>query len=220
MSEAQQSGIRKTVIACAIFISLVLLALINNINRPVILSNEMLREQGTFVLPRPREIASIELVDHNGELFSLENIKGVWSFLYFGFTSCPDICPVTLAVLAEVERNLRQAEDAKLYEGYQVVLITVDPDRDDIETLKQYVSNFSKRFLGVTGDNLEIASLAQQLNVAYGKVPDSTNPESYQVEHSGNIVLVNPRGHYHGFIKIPHSSQQIIDSYRTLSANF
>jgi len=220
MKTAKYPGIRKTVIACVFFVVLVLAALVYNTTRTPILSDEALRELGTFVLPRPREVAGFSLVDHRNEQFGLEQLRGVWSFVYFGFTSCPDICPVTLSVLSQVERRLAEAGQPELYDNFQVVLVSVDPERDDVPTLKQYVGNFSERFIGVTGDNREIGKLAQQLNVAYGKVPDLNSAVGYQVEHSGNIVLLNPRGHYHGFIKMPHSVDQIADSYRTLSANF
>jgi len=220
MNRTSHSGIRNTVIACVGFVALVLLAVVYNTTRTPVLSDEALRELGTFVLPRPRALAEFSLVNHRSESFGLEQFQGVWSFVYFGFTSCPDICPVTLSVLSQVERQLKEQADVTLYENFQVILVSVDPERDDVATLKQYVENFSDRFIGVTGNNTEIGKLARQLNVAYGKVPDLSSPVGYQVEHSGNIVVLNPRGHYHGFIKMPHSTGQIIDSYRTLSANF
>ena len=213
-------GIRNTVIVCVLFVLLVLFAVVYNTTRTPILSDEALRELGTFVLPRPREVAEFSLTDHKNEPFGVEQFQGMWSFVYFGFTSCPDICPVTLSVLAQVERQLQENSQKELYDNFQVVLVTVDPERDDVATLKQYVGNFSQGFIGVTGDNAEIGKLALQLNVAYGKAPDLDSPEGYQVEHSGNVVLLNPRGHYHGFIKMPHSVDQVISTYRTISSNF
>ncbi len=220
MEKPANRGIRNTVIACVFFVLLVLLAVVYNTTRTPILSDEALRELGTFVLPRPREIADISLTDHKNMQFGVQQLQGVWSFVYFGFTSCPDICPVTLSVLAQVERHLQESAQKTLFEKFQVILVTVDPERDDVATLQQYVENFSHRFIGVTGKNIEIGKLARQLNVAYGKVPDLDSPVGYQVEHSGNIVVLNPQGHYHGFIKMPHSVEQVVETYRTLSSNF
>ena len=107
----------------------------------------------------------------------------------------------------------------------------MDPDRDTLETLGAYVTAFSPRFLGVTGSREELVELTTQVNVAFAKVPltetlaqGMQNPEAlanaYTVDHTGNIVIINPRGHYHGFIKLPHDPETIRLTFQTLAAQF
>lgn len=116
---------------------------------------------------------------------------------FFGFTHCPDICPTTLAELAQLKAQLAGTEAS----ATRVVMLSVDPARDTPERLAQYVPYFHADFVGVTGEFSEILSVAQRLNAPFRKVsePDA----SYQMEHSANVVLMNPRGDYHGFFARP-----------------
>lgn len=209
-------GVRTTVLLSLAFVAIVLAMLVVSVLREPVLSEEQLRESGTFLLPKPRELAPFELTDQQGRPFTRERLEGHWTLMYFGFTSCPDICPVTLSVLAQAEQALRALGDPELAEGYRVVLVTVDPDKDDAATLGKYVEAFSPRFVGVTGTREAIAELATQLNVAFMKVP--TQDGGYTVDHTGNVVIVNPRGHYHGFIRVPHERDKIVATYRSLVA--
>jgi protein SCO1 len=211
-------GVRTTVILCLVFVAIVLGMLVASVYREPVLNEEQLREKGTFVLPKPRELAPFSLTDQRGKPFTRESLEGHWTFLYFGFTSCPDICPVTLSVLAQVQKALQESGKPKLAGDFRVVLVTVDPERDDPATLGTYVEAFSKDFLGVTGTREAIAELATQLNVAFMKVPAEGG--GYTVDHTGNIVIVNPRGHYHAFIRLPHERDKIVAAYRSLAASF
>ena len=135
---------------------------------------------------------------------------GKWCVIYFGFTHCPDICPTTLAVMAEAERSLGENDK------FHGVLVTVDPQRDTPEVLATYVSAFSRGFTGLTGTREQIAALASQVSVAFAKVP--TGEGGYSMDHSGQIVMINPEGQYHGFIKMPHTAQTIADTYLAMAA--
>ncbi len=211
------SGLQKTVSLCLVFVVIVLGMLVYKVTRTPQLSIEQLRERDVIVLPRPREIAPFSLVTHNGEPFELANLEGSWSFIFFGFTHCPDVCPTTMSVLAQAER-LINTDDPESGSGFKGVLVTVDPERDDIETLGNYVGAFSKNFTGVRGELGEIALFARQLNVAFAKLPGLDG--GYQIEHSANIVIVNPMGHYHGIIKMPHKVDTLVLTYQTLAASF
>jgi protein SCO1/2 len=211
-------GVRTTVLLSLAFVAIVVAMLVTSVLREPVLSEEQLRESGTILLPKPRELAPFELTDHHGQPFTRERLEGHWTLLYFGFTSCPDICPVTLSVLAQAEQALRTLGGGELAEGYHVVLVTVDPEKDDAATLGKYVEAFSPRFVGVTGTREEIAELATQLNVAFMKVP--TPDGGYTVDHTGNIVIVNPRGHYHAFVRVPHERDKIVATYRSLVAGW
>lgn len=224
------STIKSTVLLCFVFISIVLVMFVISVTRVPQLSVEEMRSKGVFILPRPRDIAEFELRDHTGAAFDRTNFEGRWSFVFFGFVSCPDVCPTSMAVLGAVDRQL-QSGDSELAEQFQGILVSVDPDRDTLETLGAYVTAFSPRFLGVTGSREELVELTTQVNVAFAKVPltetlaqGMQNPEAlanaYTVDHTGNIVIINPRGHYHGFIKLPHDPETIRLTFRTLAAQF
>jgi len=108
--------------------------------------------------------------------------------------------------LAEKSPNI-----AKQMQG---VLVTVDPERDDPETLERYVRTFSASFTGMTGTRESLADFATQVNVAFGKIPDGNG--GYTVDHTGNIVIINPQGHYRGFIKMPQSAHTIRETATSL----
>jgi protein SCO1 len=207
--------VRITVGLCLAFVAAVLGMFVYTKLQEPLLSDAQLRDRGVLVLPTPREIAPFALSDHRGETFTLEDLTGHWSFLFFGFTNCPDICPTSMAVLSQARRRL-EAEYPGLAGDFQGILVSVDPERDDQQTLARYVEAFSPDFIGVRGDLAATAAFSTQLNVAFAKVPSDDG--SYQVDHTANIVIVNPRGHYHGFAKMPHDADTIVEAFRTLHA--
>ena len=210
-------GVRTTVLLCVAFIALVLGALFYSVLREPLLDEVALREQGTFLLPARREIASFSLTDHRGVEFNNTRLAGHWSLLYFGFTACPDVCPVTLSVLAQVEQKLAAEGQPELLNQLQVYFVSVDPERDDAATLGKYLAAFSPRFVGVTGSHETLAAFAAQLNAAFMKVPDANG--GYVIDHTGNIVIVDPDGRYAGFIKLPHDADKILMAYKSMARN-
>ena len=213
------TGLQKTVTLCVGFIAVVVGLFVYSVVRAPILSEEALREQGVFVLPRPREISPIDLESHTGGAFTLENLTGRWTFAFFGFTNCPDICPTTMAVMGQARRALGEAD------AFQGLLVSVDPERDSAEVLGDYATTFAPDFIGVRGSVAAVGSFAEEVNVAFAKVPQrmkdgSPDPDGYQVDHSANIVIINPRGHYHGFIKYPQQADTIKAAFQSLAANF
>ena len=212
------TGLQKTVGLCLGFIALVVGLFVHSVLRTPVLSDEQLREQGVFILPVPREISPIALEAHTGAAFTLEDLQGRWTFAFFGFTNCPDICPTSMAVMGQARRSLGD-------EAFQGLLVTVDPERDTAEALANYATTFAPDFLGVTGTLEELARFGEQVNVAFAKVPlmnedGSADASSYLVDHSANIVIINPRGHYHGFIKYPQQADTITAAFQSLAANF
>jgi protein SCO1/2 len=211
------TNIRNTVLLCLVFVVIVTVAFVHNVLREPVLTEQQLRDQGTFILPTPRELDLEGLVDQNGEPFTNARLQGRWTFLFFGFTSCPDICPVALSVLSQVERELEVQGDRTLHDAFAGVLVTVDPERDDATTLGRYVASFSPRFIGVRGEPAAIAEFARQVNAAFMKVPDG---DGYTVDHTGNIVVINPKGHYHAFIKLPHDRDKVLLAYKSIVSEF
>lgn len=209
------SGVRTTVLLCVAFVALVLGALVYKTTREPLLDEAALKEQGTFLLPAPRDIAPFSLTDQNGNTFDNTNLKGHWSLLFFGFTSCPDVCPVTLSALAQVEKHLAESGRKDLPDKLKIYFVSVDPDRDSAAVVAKYVEAFSPNFTGVTGTHDALAAFAQQLNVAFMKVPDTNG--GYTIDHTGNIVIIDPNGRYAGFMKLPHQPDRILMAYKSIA---
>jgi protein SCO1 len=128
------------------------------------------------------------LVDHNGTPRTLADFRGKAVVLFFGYTQCPDVCPTTLSELAEAMRRL--GPDAA---RVQVLFVTVDPERDTPELLKQYVPAFEPSFLGLTGDAAAIERTAKEFKILYRKQP-GTAPGSYTMDHSAGTFVYDPQG--------------------------
>lgn len=208
-------NIANTVIACVAFMALLLGLLVHRILAPSVLSNAQLAENGLFVYDIPRQVSAFALTDHNGVPFTEERLKGKWSLLFFGYTFCPDICPITLATIRQFEGLLQDTEAAG---QTQVAMISVDPQRDTAEKLAAYMGYFSPDYIGVTGQYIDIFNLGRQLNVAFGYQP--TENGEYLVSHSGEIILINPNGEFHGFFKLPHDPEKMAGNFRSVLATW
>jgi len=208
----QKMGIQRTVLMLLGLILLVVCGFIWRMSQPVIMSNEELRINGAVVLDKPRIFSDFELVDHSGESFNIARMQGIWSIVFFGFTHCPDICPTTLATLNQTYSKLKDSEKERL----QIVMISLDPERDTVQKLADYVPYFNPEFVGVTGNQHLIRRLSAELNIAYNQVP--LNGDDYTVDHSTQLVLINPKGHYHGFFKAPHSETMMRSTWRSIDA--
>jgi protein SCO1/2 len=128
------------------------------------------------------------LRDPDGHERTLADFRGKAVVLFFGYTQCPDVCPTTLATLAETMKRLGADADR-----VQVLFVTVDPDRDTAALLRQYVPAFDRRFLGLRGDAEATARTAKEFKVIYEKVPGAT-PGSYTMDHSAGSYVFDPQG--------------------------
>lgn len=129
-----------------------------------------------------------KLTDHDGKLRSLQDFRGKVVVMFFGFTHCPDVCPTTLAELAGAVRALGPAGDQ-----VQVLLVTVDPQRDTPQVLRGYVTAFNPSFLGLRGSDEETARVAKEFKVIYQKVAGPT-PENYTMDHSAGTYVFDRQG--------------------------
>ena len=197
MAESTQRGVRWTVFGVLLFMLVVVLSFIHRVGEPRLMSLAETRANGLFLFDTPRDPGAFLLTDHHGMPFTRNALTNRWTLIFFGFTHCPDICPTTLAELAELKAQLIDTEANDL----QVVMLTVDPARDTPARLADYVPYFHPDFLGVTGEFADILSVAQRLNAPFRKVSEPNG--GYQMEHSANVMLMNPRGDYHGFFRAP-----------------
>jgi protein SCO1/2 len=216
MSEATPAdpiarNIKLTVLGLLIFMGIVVAGFVHRISLPRVMTENELRLNGAYMFETPRALPAFELVDHHGEVFDRERLLGKWTLIFFGFTHCPDICPTTMSLLS---RFMEKLDGLPEQADTQVVMVTVDPARDDVAQLAKYVPYFNPDFIGVSGDFMDIHRFATALNTPFRKVPDQG--ENYQVDHSANLVLINPRGDYQGFFKAPLDLAKLKVTYRSV----
>jgi protein SCO1/2 len=173
----------------------------------------LLPDQVMTLFSDPKPLTAFALTDDEHRVFDLESLKGKWSFLFFGFTHCPDVCPTTLAELAHArDRIVKNAAGA---EPVQFVFVSVDPNRDTVGKLGQYVRYFDASFVGVTGDNAQIANLAGQLGAFY-EVAVTPGAENYSVSHSAAVFLLDPRARQHAVFAPPLDAQAISERFKVV----
>ncbi len=163
--------------------------------------------------PNPRALNAFSVVDQDGQPFTHENLRGRWSLLFFGFTHCPDICPVTLSMLAQAKSGLATAARET---PLQVIFVSVDPERDVPAQLAEYVRYFDPDFLGLGGTLDQIRALTSQLGVAFfhGEV---TPAGDYSVDHSAAIFVIDPQTRMVGVISAPHQPESLVMRFQKMA---
>ena len=196
--------IQKTVFILVAIIALVLGLTVNKVFNS---SNQgdpaALLDAGIVLLPQSRSLPALSLTNQDGQAVAVDQLKGKWSLLFFGYTFCPDICPATLAQLRQLQGMLPAEAKDKL----RVVLVTVDPHRDTPEQLKKYLGFFDAGFQGLTGAQADIQKLASAVSIPF--IPADTSKENYTVDHSGNLVIIGPDGSQRGFIRAPLNNDKL-----------
>jgi protein SCO1 len=166
----------------------------------------------TLLVP-PRPLPPLALVDQDNRPFGADRLRGGWSFVFFGFTSCPDVCPVTLTALAQTGKLLADLPERS---RPRVVMISVDPERDTPERLATYVKAFDPGFLGATGSRPAIEELAQRMGVLVAA--RSLDGGNYTVDHTTSVFLVGPDGALRALFSAPHEPDKIAADYRRIAA--
>jgi len=149
--------------------------------------------------PEPRPLLDFQFSDHDGNSFGPEQLKGQWSLLFFGYTSCPDICPTTMMLLAGVLETMRR--DSR--EAPRVLLVSVDPERDDGTRLAGYVAHFGEGFVGLRGPTGQLQSFARQAGAMYERGASDAQG-NYAVAHTSSVFVVDPRGRLYAVFSPPH----------------
>jgi protein SCO1/2 len=168
------------------------------------------------VMETPRLLSEFTLQDQNRQPFTKADLTGSWTFLFFGFTHCPDVCPTALLNLKSTLDELKEQAIAPP----KVVLVTVDPERDTSEQLKGYVDFFDPTFVGLTGELDQIQALTQSIGVGFSKVAGrSGKADDYQVDHSAYVLLLDPSGNLKAYLSPPHTPQQLAHDYRAITGS-
>ena len=155
-------------------------------------------------------INNINLVDHTGSKFVAKNLENKPSLIFFGFTHCPEICPTTLSQLSEVTERLK----SKIMTT-NIIFITVDPQRDTQEYLKDYISNFNENVIGITGEIMDIKKLADNWGVFFERISSSKN--DYIFNHTATVFMLDKKGNYKGTISWGENENSIIQKIVKLS---
>lgn len=151
--------------------------------------------QHGVVLPAARSLPEFALLDQHAQAFTRAGMGGRWTLLFAGFTHCPDICPATLATLATLDARLEGTG-----ENLQMVFLSLDPERDDPETLAQYLAHFHPSVVGLTGSPGEIDRVASAIGISHMRVPLG---EDYTVDHTAALMLIDPRARVVAYFRPP-----------------
>jgi protein SCO1/2 len=169
-----------------------------------------------FLWPDPPAVSPFELVRDTGEPFNERDLAGKWSFMFFGFTHCPDVCPTTMSTLNTVAQTL--AADPDFGDRGQVVFVSVDPARDTPEVLRSYVDFFNDSFVGVTAAADEsLRAFTRQLGIYYQRV-DLASAADYTMDHTASILLFDPRARLVAVFSMPHDADDIARRFIAIAA--
>jgi protein SCO1/2 len=160
------------------------------------------------ILPQPGTLPHFSLLDQDGAEFSNESLHGQWSLLFFGFTHCPDICPATLQQLAIARSRVLQQGAADFP---NIVLISVDPERDTPDVMAEYVAHFGDGVTGVTGSLTELRTLTAALGIFFEKSDgDNGDNGDYTVGHSAAVIVINKNAEFHALFSAPHNIDHFV----------
>lgn len=168
-----------------------------------------------FFWPKQKTMVDFELLDQNKLEFSLDRLKNKWSMLFFGYTHCPDICPITMNTLRGVRNKLKVEQEA-ISENTNYIFVSVDGERDTTDILKSYIEFFGQSFVGLAGNKAQVDSLASQLGVPYTIDDHEPGNSEYFVSHSGSIFLISPDGNLASIFHAPHSVDGITERFKKI----
>ena len=173
-----------------------------------------LKIDGT-ILNQPRRLKPFHLTRGDGKPFTKNSLKGHWTLMFFGFSNCGYACPTTLSALNQMMTNLQKDLSADVLP--QVVMVSVDPDRDTAKRIQSYVQAFNTHFIGVRGPIKPLKQLSNQMNVVFSKLKSTDgNPKHYMINHSAEVMLVDPAANLRAFFSFPHTGVQMTHDYEAI----
>lgn len=191
---------------------------------PILISPQNAAGKATYndkvfrVLPSPGiAVPNVTLTSMNDKPLTLDQFKGKWTFLYFGYTLCPDICPLELTALAGVAEDLRTHPPAKPVD-WQMMFVSVDPDRDSLQKIKSFVNYYDPAIMGATATEDVLRTMATPLGIGWEKtgvkMPNGKiNTETYLINHSTTILLINPEGRLVAVFPTPHHPKEMVTEF-------
>lgn len=185
-------------------------------NQQTIQSIQEKLESATIFPDEFKQLPAFSLPYGDNKLLNEANFKDKWSVLFFGFTHCPDICPNTLNEMNGVVTQLSQDQ----LPVPQIVFITVDPQRDTVEKMAEYVGYFNEDFIGVSGDLTDITALTTQLGIVASYTADADGGTGYSVDHTASMLVIDPELRVRAKLNPPHKIETITADLKTLMTRY
>ncbi len=173
--------------------------------------------QATLLYPQPRNVPDFSLQQSDGTQLTSGELHGHWTLLYIGYTFCPDVCPTTLQDLAQAQKQWTALPDST---RPRLLFVSVDPQRDTPARLGEYVHAFDPDTLAATADAATLENFAREFGLVYMKVEGphfAENPNDYSMDHSANLVLLDPQGRIAGTLRPPFEPAKIAADLTLLS---
>jgi protein SCO1/2 len=159
---------------------------------------------------KAKDLTDFKLIGADNITLELNDLKGKWSFIFFGYLYCPDVCPLSLGKMGMTFKLLEK--DPTISSEIQGIFVSVDPKRDTPELIKEYVSYFNPKFSGYTGSTAQVDAFTRQLGALY-TLHTEESEENYLVTHNSTIFLVDPQGRLYGRFPQPHNSNEIAELF-------
>ena len=164
-----------------------------------------------------KQIPEFKLQDQNGDTIDESSFSDQWSMLFFGFTQCPDVCPITLAVMRDALRLIDQQSPETT--PFEIVFTSVDPNRDPPEVLKPYINGFNTRARAMTGEVSNILDFAKKLNIVVSYDADEDDPSQCTIDHTASALLIDPQKRIRAKFNVPHEPDQMAADYLHIRAH-
>lgn len=156
-----------------------------------------------------KTVPDFQLLDVNAENIDQTVFDDKWSIVFFGYTHCPDVCPITLQIMKNVTSKVAE----KNGEMPQIVFVSVDPVRDTSEVMKNYISFFNEEFIGITGELKDVHTMTRSLGIVASFTANKDDPENYLVDHTASLLLIDPQRRLRAKISPPHVAETIAEDY-------
>ncbi len=171
-------------------------------------------KQATYLYDQQKSIANFTLIDYDNNILTPDSIKGAWTFWFFGFTHCPDICPITLGILSATVNKLKSKHNIE--DDIKIIFVSVDPERDQPAKLKSYTNAFSAHALGVTAPSKQLAPFLKNMGIIAIKQLPKQESSDYSVDHSSSIFLIAPDTGISAVFGAPHNAEDIVQDFLTI----
>lgn len=155
-------------------------------------------------------INGVDLIDHNNKPINFEKFKNNWTFVFFGFTNCPDVCPATISQLVQVKNGIKKSD--QFTDDFKIFFVSVDPKRDSLEHLKQYMTYFDSSFVGMTGNKESILAFENTLG-AFHKLDTPRSDGGYSVQHTADVFLIDREGKLVAKFQPPMDTDKVVKQF-------
>lgn len=170
----------------------------------------------TTLLPQPKPLEDFALVAQDDQTLARDDLKGRWTFLAFGYTHCPDVCPTMMATFDALEQELAKSS-AEPQPDF--LFVSVDPERDTPQRVGEYAGYFNPRIKGATASHEVLRPMTGQLGILYQRAEGQDTAMGYLVDHSASMLLLDPEARLSAIFGAPHNPKMMADDFRTISTH-